>query len=176
MDLFNKLKNKVQTKTFLSKKPEPEKIKLILEAAHNAPTTSDTCPQRILIIDNIYSFNNLNSCVLNMTYAPLALVICYDKNESWKRPSDGKDFGLKDIHDVAAHMMVTAYNLGLSANTSRDFDPIQVNKTFMMPEHVIPVFIMHLGYPVLPPEDVLVCSEVSALGSWSTGKERKYFM
>jgi len=75
------------------------------------------------------------------------LIVCYDNTISWKRQSDGKDMGEVDASIVAVHMMLEAANLGLGSTWVGHFDPEKMKTVFSLPENIIPVVLLPIGYP-----------------------------
>ena len=126
---------------------EKEKLDLVLKAGQLAPTACNYQPQRILIIDNEDALAKLKRCTPYHFNAPLALLICYDKLVSWKRSFDGKDSGDIDSSIVTTHMMLQAAELGLGTTWVGHFDPNLIIKEFGLPENIVPVALLPLGYP-----------------------------
>ncbi len=65
--------------------------------------------------------------------APLALVVCADHADSWKRSFDGKDAADIDATIVTTHMMLAAADLGLDSIWVCHFDPDGVRSDFGLP-------------------------------------------
>ncbi len=89
----------------------------------------------------------LKTCTPYHFHAPLAMLVCYDSIVSWKRSYDGKDMGEVDASIVATHMMLEAANLGLGSTWVGHFDPEKIKKAFPLPENIIPVVLLPIGYP-----------------------------
>ena len=66
-----------------------ECITKILNAAHLAPTGCNYQPQRILVLNTDEAIEKLKKCTKCHFDAPCAMLVCYNKDESWKRPYDG---------------------------------------------------------------------------------------
>jgi len=77
----------------------------------------------------------------------LALLVCYDNTVSWKRSFDGKDMGEVDASIVATHMMLEVANLGLGSTWVGHFDPNKITTAYALPENIIPVVLLPIGYP-----------------------------
>lgn len=147
MDLMNLLKERHSVRQFSDKKVEKEKLDLILEAGRLAPTAVNFQPQRIYVIASEESLLKLKNCTRYHFDAPLALLVCYDNAVSWKRGYDNKDMGEVDASIVTTHMMLEVTNLGLGTTWVGHFDPAAVVKEFNLPENVIPVALLPIGYP-----------------------------
>lgn len=146
MDFLELAKKRYSVRKFSDRKVEKEKIELILKAAQLAPTACNFQPQRILVLENEESLNKLKDCTPFHFDAPLALLICYDKNVSWKRKYDEEDGGYVDASIVTTHMMLEITNLGLGSTWVGSFDPAKVISAFNLPENIIPVAILPTGY------------------------------
>lgn len=147
MDFIELAKERHSVRKFSDKKVEQEKIDLILEAGRIAPTACNKQPQRILVLNSPESLDKLKTCTPCHFDAPLAILICYDKTVSWKRPFDDNDSGDIDASIVTSHMMLEITNLGLGTTWVGHFDPEAMIKTFELPENIIPVALLPIGYP-----------------------------
>ncbi len=125
---------------------EPEKINKIIEAGLAAPTACNNQPQRILVIDDEAKKEKLNNVVKSRYTAPAAFLVCYDKNESWKRPKDGKCSGDIDTSIVTTHMMLEATALGLGSIWVMFWDPAKMKSEFELDDNIEPVALLIVGY------------------------------
>ena len=147
MDFIKLAKERYSVRKFAGRKVEKEKIAQILEAGRLAPTAANDQPQRILVIESGESLAKLKGCTPYHFNAPLALLVCYDRTASWKRPYDGYDMGAVDAAIVAAQMMLEATALGLGTTWVGHFDPAAVREAFELPEYLEPVALLPTGYP-----------------------------
>ncbi|WP_368489716.1 nitroreductase family protein [Clostridium sp. BJN0013] len=122
-------------------------IDLVLKAGLLAPTACNNQPQRILVIKNEEALAKIRKCTPYHFNAPVVLLICYDNSESWKRSFDGKDSGDIDASIVTTHLMLQASELGLGTTWVGHFDPAIIKKEFSLPDHIVPVALLPLGYP-----------------------------
>ena len=79
--------------------------------------------------------------------APTVLLICYDDKLAWKREFDGACSGEVDASIVTTHMMMAAHDLGLGTCWVMYFDPVKAGKLFALPNGIIPVAMLPIGYP-----------------------------
>lgn len=147
MDLINLMKERYSARSFSDKKVEREKLDLILEAGRLAPTAVNFQPQRILVIESAEALAKLKNCTRYHFDAPLALLVCYDNSVSWKRAYDNKDMGEVDAAIVTTQMMLEVTNLGLGTTWVGHFDPSAMVREFNLPENIIPVALLPIGYP-----------------------------
>lgn len=147
MDFLELAKNRYSCRSFSDKKVEREKLDKILEAGRVAPTAVNLQPQRVLVLDEENRLKKLSECTPYGWGAPLVLVICYDKDVSWKRRYDLKDEGIVDASIVTTHMMLEAYSLGLGTTWIGAFNPVKVREVYNIPENYEIVSILPIGYP-----------------------------
>ncbi|MDR2070156.1 MAG: nitroreductase family protein [Treponema sp.] len=126
---------------------EPEKLALILEAGRNAPTAANKQPQRILAVTREEGLAKIDRCTSCRFEAPLVLIVCYDKNECWVRKFDGETSGWVDASIAATQMMLQAADIGLGSTWVMYFDPAAARKEFALPENLVPVAMLVMGYP-----------------------------
>jgi nitroreductase len=147
MNFLELAKDRYSVRKFSDKKVEQEKLDLILEAGRIAPTAVNFQPQRILVIKSEESLEKLKSCTIYHFHAPMALLVCYDTNVSWKRPYDKEDMGVVDASIITTQMMLQAADLGLGTTWVGHFDPEAIRSAFEIPDFLIPVALLPLGYP-----------------------------
>ncbi len=147
MELLELLKKRFSVRKFENKKVEKEKLDLILEAGRVAPTACNFQPQRILVLENEDALEKLKKCTPYHFHAPLALVICYDKSVSWKRSDDSYDMGEVDASIVTTQMMLEVESIGLGTTWVGSFDINKLKTEFNIPENIVPVAILPIGYP-----------------------------
>ncbi len=147
MDLLELLKKRYSVRKFDGRKVEKEKLDLILEAGRVAPTAVNFQPQRILVIESEQALQKLKECTPYHFNAPLALLICFDKNVSWKRGHDNYEMGVVDASIVTTQMMLEIENLGLGTTWVGSFKPELLRTFFNIPENYEPVAILPVGYP-----------------------------
>lgn len=122
-------------------------IDIILNAAHKAPTGCNYQPQRILVLNNDESIEKLKKCTKCHFNAPTAMLVCHNKDESWKRPYDAALSSPVDAAIVATHMILTAHNAGVGCCWVMHFDPTAMRGTFNIPENIEPTALLVMGYP-----------------------------
>ncbi len=148
MDFITLAKNRYSVRKFKDQPFEDEKLQLILQAGHVAPTAANKQPQRILVIKDQQGLNKLKDCTSSHFNAPLALLICYDKTVCWQRARfDGKNSGDVDASIVTTHMMLEAADIGIGSTWVMHFDPQKIRELYHIPENYEPVALLTMGYP-----------------------------
>lgn len=147
MDFLEFAKSRYSVRKFSDTQIEEKKLNRILEAGRAAPTAVNYQPQRILVLKTQEDLSKLSSCIAYHFNETLVLLVCYDKNASWKRSFDKKDSGEIDASIVATHMMLEAHDLGIGSTWVGHFDPQVIKKAFAIPQNIEPVALLLLGYP-----------------------------
>lgn len=147
MDFLKLAAERYSVRKFAERAVPAEAIGQILKAGHLAPTACNRQPQRILVIQSEAGISRLRKCTVCHFNAPAALLVCFDKNECWKRSYDGKSSGDIDASIVAAHMMLEAWALGIGTTWVMHFDPEAVRDEFSVPDNLEPTALLVMGYP-----------------------------
>ena len=144
MDFETVIKNRTAVRKFKKDKVEPSKIEKILNAGRLAPTAKNLQPQKVYVIESESALSKIDEITPCRYSAPLCLLVCADKNIAWG--NDGYSSYETDGAIVALHMLLEAVNLGLGSVWVRCFDIPEVIKKFNLPESVIPVCLIPIGY------------------------------
>lgn len=147
MDFLELAENRFSVRGFVDKKVEKEVIEKILRAGQIAPTACNYQPQRIFVIQSDEALQKLKKCTTSHFNAPLALLVCFDKNECWKRGYDGKSSGDIDASIVCTHMMLEAAELGVGSTWVMHYIPEAVKTEFELPDNLESVALLVMGYP-----------------------------
>ena len=79
-------KSRFSARSYLEKSVEREKLDAVLEAGRLAPTAANKQPQKVIVVNGTDKLSD----AADLYGAPIALIVCADKNTAWKRPFDGK--------------------------------------------------------------------------------------
>lgn len=146
MDFLQLATERFSVRNFSGKAVEEAKIDKILQAAKVAPTAVNYQPQKLYVIKSPAAVSKLAE-IRPLFGAPLAIVVCYDENLSWKNARDnGNDSGEVDASIVTTHMMLQAWELGIGSCWLGAFSPADVSKLLDIPANEHPVSILALGY------------------------------
>lgn len=129
-------------------RPVPKKkLQLILEAGRVAPTAKNNQPQKVYVLESKEALEKINSVCSCIYGASTVLVVCYDKSLVWQNPLDESvNSGQIDCSIVLTHMMLEAQEQGVNSCWVCYFDPKEVSRALNLPENVVPVSIMPLGF------------------------------
>ena len=122
-----------------------DQLQMILEAGRLAPTARNLQPQRILVLQEeaLEKLKDCTPCIYGQT---AALVVCYDKTESWKSRS-GREIGDVDGSIVLTQMMYQAQELGIGSLIVGIYKEEPLRAHFHIPEQLEIVCLLMLGYP-----------------------------
>lgn len=147
MDFEKLIDERYSVRNFKSEHLQQTVIDKILNAGHKAPTGCNYQPQRILVLNTDESIEKLKECTKCHFNAPTAMLVCHNRDESWKRVYDGALSSPVDAVIVTTYMMLVAQNEGVGTCWVMHFDPDKMRETFSIPENVEPVALLVMGYP-----------------------------
>ncbi len=146
METFNAIFARRSIRKYQNKALETEKLTKILEAAMAAPTARNKQPWRFITVQSEEGKNRIMAAhpySLMLKTAPCAVIVCADKAEA-------TGFFQQDCAAAIQNMLLSATDLGLGSvwlgvypNEERTNG---ISKVFNLPENIIPVGIVVLGY------------------------------
>lgn len=145
MNFINIAKKRYSVRSYKPQKVEKEKLDMILEAAHVAPTGANLQPHHLIVIQEPEGLNKIGKAA-NIYGATCAIIVCCNSEKTWTRPFDGKKLTDIDATIVTDHMMLQATELGLGTVWVCYFKPDIIRKEFALPENLEPVNILVIGY------------------------------
>ena len=154
MDFLEFATQRYSVRKFLDKHLEKDVIDKIIKAGHVAPTGCNNQPQRILVINSDESIEKLKNCTRSHFGCPSAILVCYNKDESWVRKYDGEMSAPYDAAIVTTHMMLMAHQLGVGVTWVMHFNPFKIIEEFNLPENYVPCAILMMGYPAPDAEPI----------------------
>ena len=126
---------------------EQELIQKLLRVAQVAPTAANKQPQKIYIITKEADREKLKTVTKYTFNAPMFFVVCVDKNKAWKHKTEEYYSVEIDGSIIATHIILEAHDIGLGSVIVRSFKTEELKKLFNIPENIIPVALLPLGYP-----------------------------
>lgn len=151
MDFLELAKTRYSVRGFQTIKVEEEKLLKILEAGRVAPTGCNKQPYRIIVVQKDEGLEKIKKAT-NIYGAPLALIICGEKESAWKRSYDGKNIMEIDVSIVTDHMMLQATELGLGTIWICYFKPNVIKTEFKLPKELEPINVLGIGYSEVTPQ------------------------
>jgi nitroreductase len=143
-------KSRYSCRNYNSRPVEAEKLERILEAGRVAPSAVNFQPWHYYVILDPGSLEKFWEVYHREWFrtAPCVIVVCGDHDRSWKRKSDGKDHCDIDVAITVDHMTLQATELGLATCWICNFDPDVTRSLLKLHDHMEPVVILPLGYPL----------------------------
>jgi nitroreductase len=122
-------------------------IKMMLEAAMAAPSSSDRKPWHFIVITNRQTLDNLaraHPYAKMLFKAPLCIAVCCDETIS-------EDYWVQDCSAATENLLLAANALGLGAVWlgvhPRDECISAVKKVLNIPKNIIPLNLVSIGHP-----------------------------
>lgn len=149
MDFLQLAKQRFSCRNYQSTPVEEEKLMKVLEAARVAPSAVNYQPWQIYVYRHEQNKTRITEAYHRdwLKNAPVILVVCGNHQVSWKR-IDGKDYTDVDISIAIDHMTLQATDLGLGTCWICNFNYAKLREIMNLPDHMEPIAILPLGYPV----------------------------
>ncbi len=145
MDFIELARRRYSSRKYKSDKVEDDKIRSILEAGRLSPSARNDQPVRVIAVRSQEGLRKLGEAC-NIYDAPLALIVCADRDRTWTRSYDGMKTTDIDASIVTTQMMYEATDMGLGTLWICMFKPDVIRKNFGLPENMVPVNILAVGY------------------------------
>jgi len=149
MNFLELAKFRYSVRKYDKKQVEQSALDYILEAARVAPSAANYQPWYFIVVSDETVRKEMWEVYTRPWFrdAPVYLVLCADHKISWKR-LDGKDHADIDLAIAADHMTLAAAELGLGTCWICNFDKQKCAEVMKLPQHIEPVIILSLGYPL----------------------------
>lgn len=149
MGICELMQERYAVRSYADTPVETEKLERILEAGRLAPTAVNEQPQRIYVLKSGEALAKVRSVCRYAFQASVVLLICYDRDVSWKADKYGDTFdsGEMNASIVTTAMMLQAAELGLGTLWVRGYHTQDVIDAFELPENIVPVCMLDIGYP-----------------------------
>lgn len=145
MSYFHLVNQRYSVRKFDSRPIPVDALSCILEAGRLAPTACNNQPQRVLVLQG-ESMEKLSGCTPCLYGQSTAMVVCFDKTESWKSKS-GREIGDVDGTIVLTQMMYQAQEFGIGSLIVGMYKEDLLRERFHIPDHYEIVSLLMLGYP-----------------------------
>ncbi len=156
MDFLDLARTRWSVRDYDARPVEQEKIDRILEAARLAPTGANRQPQRLFVLKSDEALATVRSATRMAFNAPLVILVCAKVDEAWHNKRETVMRGTTcDMYNVAEmdasivcdHMQLAATELGLGTLWVRGYDTQALLDAFDLPEGVVPMCLLDVGYP-----------------------------
>jgi len=146
-------------RSFQDKPVSRQLLRLILEAARQAPSAGNCQARDIIVVQNAELRRQLSSAALGQEFieeAPLVLVVCANPERSGRRYGE-RGRQLYCILDAAAtveNILLAANALDLGACWVGAFRDELVRHILKLPKHLRPIAIIPVGHPAESAEPI----------------------
>ena len=131
-------------------------LDLLVKAGMAAPSAVNAQPWAFIIITDREVLDSLNAVKpwFNLKTATAAIVVCGDMNKAMEGP--GREYWVQDCSAVSENILLAAHAYGLGAvwcgvYPNPEIVP-SVCRVLDIPENIIPLNVITLGYPAENPE------------------------
>ncbi len=153
MDFFDAVRLRRSVRKYVDRPVEPDKLRLILEAARLAPSARNRQPWRFVVVTDegvrreVYEASREQSFILE---APVLIAaVGYPSDYVC---SNGNVAHMVDIGIAGEHIALAATALGLGSCWIAAFDQERMRKALNVPENAQIVAIFTIGYPAEEPQ------------------------
>jgi len=156
MDLLKLISKRRSVREYTTDEIEQDKIDYIMECARLAPSAVNLQPWKFIIVKSAEKKALLHQCYHRdwFLHAPLYIIALGDTAQSWKRRADEKDHGEIDVTIAVEHIALAAVEKGLGSCWVCNFKVDLCKELFNLPENLVPVAILPIGYPAKEEEEV----------------------
>ena len=167
--LFLKRKS---VRSYSSKEIEKEIIIELLNTTRLAPSAVNYQPWRFFVCSSEEIKQRIVESYPRKWFqtAPLYIVACVDKSQSWKRAADNKDHGNIDVAIAITHLTLKATELGLGTWWVCNFDANVLADALNLDQVLEPVAIIPIGYPTdeasLETEQPMIRKSIEEFTEW----------
>ena len=155
-NLLELIETRYSARSYSDMVVEQEKIDYILECARLAPSAVNFQPWKFIIVESEEKRTALHAGYAQEWFqqAPLYIVVCGDKSQSWTRKKDSHDHADIDAAIAAEHICLAATEVGLGSCWVCNFRPAIVSEVLGIDgETVYPVAIIPIGYATDTPTE-----------------------
>ncbi len=146
------LRRRWSPRAFADRAVEPEKLRILLEAARWAPSSFNEQPWSFIVAthENRVEYERLLSCLVegNQRWAKTAPVLMLSVAKlAFERTGKPNRHAFHDVGLAVENLVIQATALGLIVHQMAGFDVEKAREQFQIPEGVEPVAAIALGYP-----------------------------
>lgn len=144
MEFTELITRRETVRKFDGRKPSEAQLQQILEAGRLAPTARNQQPQRVYVLESEEALKRMDQASPCRYGAPLALLVCADKEAALA--VNGQSSYAVDASIAATHMLLAALDAGVDSAWIGVFDPEKIRRIFGLPEKIVPVCFLDLGF------------------------------
>lgn len=155
MDFLELARTRFSVRDYDARPVEKDKLDRILEAGRLAPTGANRQPQRVYVLQSDDALARVRAATRMAFNAPVVIMLCAEVGEAWHNRRETVMHGtVEDVYSVAEmdvsivcdHMQLAATELGLGTLWVRGYDTQSLLDAFDLPEGVVPICLLDVGY------------------------------
>jgi len=154
MDTLKAIFTRRSVRNFSDQPVSPEDLQDLLRAGMQAPSARDERPWHFIVISNpdlLYSITEFHPHATMLHEAPLAILVCSDRDLEKKRAS-----WLQDCSAATENILLAVHAKGLGGvwlGIFPDADRVKGMQSLLsLPETIRPVALVAIGHPASQPE------------------------
>lgn len=150
MEVLDAIYKRRSIRQYLDQEVDQETILTLLKAATAAPTAANYQPWEFIVVTEKERLEKLrNELAFGKYNAPVAIVVCGNLELALKGPD--QEMWVQDCSAALENILLAATGLGLGAVWIGVY-PVEnrvtaLKKLYNMPEQVIPMSVVYVGYP-----------------------------
>ncbi len=161
------IESRYSCRQFQDKPIEKETLTRILSVARLAPSAVNYQPWEIMVISQPENLDKIYQVYPREWFkkAKTILLISANYETGWKR-ADGKNHADIDIAILTDHITLLATEMGLGTCWVCNFDAALTSKLFEFPEHLKPLVLLPIGYPLNNEKPVKKRKDLTDFVTW----------
>lgn len=146
------VKKRQAVREYLEKQVSDDLIEKMLNLANLSPSAGNLQARKVVIVKDLELRKKLKATCSGLgrfsVEPPVIFVICKVEEESAQKYGDrGRNlYALQDATIFASYLQLAAVSLGLSSCWVGSFEEKEVSKMLDLPENLVPVAIIPVGY------------------------------
>ncbi len=159
MDAIKCIRTRRSIRDYADKKVSDSAVKKLLECAMQAPSACNEQPWEFIVVKDrelLDKIPSLSTYAQMAKKAPLAIIICMNPKKEYPFI---KGYSIQDCSAATQNLLLAAHSLGLGAvwtgiKPDEDKKIARIRSVFEIPQHIIPLCIIPIGYPKKKPKAV----------------------
>jgi len=157
MDTLECINTRRSVRSFLDKPVEFDKVSMILEAGHAAPSAGNLQDWKFILVTDTAIIKLISEHCTGQYWAgeaPVMIIVCanVERQETYYGLRGKRFYNIQDAAAAAQNILLAAHTLELGACWIGAFDEIKVSDILSIPRDARPVAIIPLGYTMDVPK------------------------
>lgn len=150
MDVRECILKRRSIRKYLDKEIDRRIVVDLLECAMAAPSACNKQPWEFYVIENQDVLKEIKMCSRYSQFnSPLVIIVCGNQERSLSKKEN--DFWIQDVSAAIENILLRATSIGLGTVwcglTPTEIPTKKVKEVLSLPEYIIPLGMIHIGYP-----------------------------